>query len=150
MVPSATLTIRTGTPTDLSALVALDIFARSHSERVEFLSQSLVLGQCVVAASAAEPAGFAILNYSFFGFGFIPLVVVVSAHRRQGIGLRLLETLELRCTSGKLFSSANLSNVVAQRFFYRADFVESGRVENLDRGDPEIIYFKEPNVAHER
>jgi ribosomal protein S18 acetylase RimI-like enzyme len=150
MVPSATLTIRTGTPTDLSSLVAIDTFARSHSERVESLSQSLVLGQCVVAASEAEPAGFAILNYSFFGFGFIPLVVVVSAQRRQGIGLRLLETLERRCTSAKLFSSANLSNVAAQHLFARAGFVESGRVENLDPGDPEVIYFKAPSVAHER
>ena len=64
--------------------------------------------------------------------------------------MRLLETLERRCTSGKLFSSANLSNVAAQRLFIRADFVESGRVENLNAGDPEIIYFKAPNVAHER
>ena len=149
MVPSATLTIRTGTPTDLSSLVAIDSFARSQFERVEFLSQSLVLGQCVVAASEAEAAGFAILNYSFFGLGFIPLVLV-SAHRRQGIGLRLLESLERRCTSGKLFSSANMSNVVAQRLFARAGFVESGRVENLDAGDPEVIYFKAPNVARER
>jgi hypothetical protein len=49
-----------------------------------------------------------------------------------------------------LFSSANLSNVAAQRLFVRAGFIESGRVENLDPGDPEVIYFKAPNVAHER
>ncbi len=150
MVPSATLIIRTGTPNDLPSLVAIDTFAGSHSDRVEFLRQSLALGQCVVVASETEPTGFAILNYSFFGFGFIPLLVVASAHRRQGIGLRLLETLGRRCTSGKLFSSANLSNVAAQRLFVRAGFVESGRVENLDPGDPEVIYFNAPNVAHER
>jgi ribosomal protein S18 acetylase RimI-like enzyme len=150
MVPSATLTIRTGTPNDLPSLMAIDAFAQSHSERVEFLRQSLALGQCVVAASEVELAGFAILNHSFFGFGFIALVVVASAHRRQGNGLRLLEALERRCTSSKLFSSANLSNVAARRLFVRAGFVESGRVENLDPGDSEVIYFKAPNVAHER
>jgi ribosomal protein S18 acetylase RimI-like enzyme len=150
MVPSVTLTIRTGTPSDLSSLVAIDAFARSDAERVEFLSQSLVLGQCVVAASESKPAGFSILNYSFFGFGFIPLVVVESTHRREGIGLRLLESLERRCISGKLFSSANSSNFGAQRLFVRAGFVESGRVENLDPGDPEVIFFKAPNVIHER
>ena len=149
-MPSATLTIRTGTPNDLSALVAIDTFARSHPERVELLRQSLVLGQCVVAASEAEPAGFAILNYTFFGFGFIPIVVVASAYRREGIGFRLLETLERRCISEKLFSSANLSNVPARRLFVRAGFIESGRVENLDPGDPEVIYFKASHVAHER
>ena len=150
MVPSATLAIRTGTANDLPSLVAIDAFAQSHAERVEFLSQSLVLGQCDVAASEDGLAGFAILSYNFFGFGFIPLVVVATAQRRQGVGLRLLEALEHRCTSRKLFSSANLSNVVAQRLFLRASFVESGRVENLDPGDPEVIYFKTPNVTHER
>ena len=63
MVPSATLTIRTGTPNDLPSFVAIDTFAKSHSERVEFLRQSLALAQCVVAVSETEPTGFAILNY---------------------------------------------------------------------------------------
>ena len=142
MVHSATLTIRTATPPDLAALVAIDSFAHSHVERVEFLRRSLALGQCVVAAINTDVVGHAILNYTFFEFGFVQLVVVAPAHRRQGVGFRLLEALERRCSSTKLFASANSSDVAARRLFIRAGFIESGHVENLDPNDPEVVYFK--------
>ncbi len=127
---------------ELPALLAIDSFAYSHAERVEFLRHSLALGQCVVAGSDNEIAGFGILNYTFFQFGFIPLVVVAPFHRRHGVGAWLLEALERRCSSVKLFSSANSCNVAARQLFARSGFVESGRVENLDPSDPEVFYFK--------
>lgn len=42
----------------------------------------------------------------------------------------------------KLFSSTNRSNINMQKVFEMNGFIKSGIVENLDEGDPEIIYFK--------
>ncbi len=70
-------------------------------------------------------------------------IVVASPHRRRGVGLRLLREAEAQCTSRKLFTSANASNEGAQALFRRAGFVRSGIIENLDPGDPEVIYFRE-------
>lgn len=138
----ATIGIRSGSTSDLDALLNIDPLARSQVQRADLLRESLALEQGVIASTGDEVAGFAILNYTFFHFGFIPLIVVAPAHRRSGIGLRLLEAAERRCTSTKLFSSTNSSNAVARRLFVRAGFIESGRIENVDPNDPEIIYFK--------
>ena len=42
----------------------------------------------------------------------------------------------------KIFSSTNQSNKRMQEVFKANGFIQSGFVENLDDGDPEIIYFK--------
>jgi hypothetical protein len=42
----------------------------------------------------------------------------------------------------KIFSSTNKSNRRMQEIFKANGFIQSGFIENLDEGDPEIIYFK--------
>ncbi len=128
------ITIRKGEPSDYGA---------SHFERAASINEALARGECVVAESGGELLGYAVLNYTFFGSGFIPVIVVASPHRRRGVGLRLLREAEAQCTSRKLFTSANASNEGAQALFRRAGFVRSGIIENLDPGDPEVIYFRE-------
>ena len=99
-------------------------------------------GECIVAVDDEDILGFAILNYAFFGQGFVPLLVVAVANRRSGIGARLLSEVERRCTKPKLYVSANRSNLPAQWLFEKCGFVQSGRVENLDLNDDELIFFK--------
>jgi ribosomal protein S18 acetylase RimI-like enzyme len=97
---------------------------------------------CLLATAENDPLGYAVLEFSFFGHGFIPLICVAAAHQEKGTGLRLLSELERRCRTTKLFTSCNASNERAQRLFLRAGFVRSGTIEHLDEGDPEFIYFK--------
>ena len=139
----ATLTIRRALPSDYLALVGVDEYAQSHPERASFIKASLVSGECLVGEIAREPVGFVVLNYGFFNFGFIPIVVVAGSHRRHGVGLRLLSEAEGECKSSKLFASTNASNTPAQALFAKAGFIRSGVVENLNDNDPEVIYFKE-------
>lgn len=138
----ATLTIRKGLRSDLGALVDLNDYARLHSERVASISASLSAGECFIAEFGGDVRGFIVLNYTFFGFGFIPLIVVAERHRRRGVGLRLLSEAQRRCTGQKLFASANASNEAARALFKRAGFIRSGLIENLDDADTEIVYFK--------
>jgi hypothetical protein len=50
--------------------------------------------------------------------------------------------LERICPSEKLFTSTNESNMPMQRLCEKLGFVRSGWIDNLDDGDPEIIFFK--------
>lgn len=130
-VDSARIVVREASAADYAALIAIGGFGASHK-----------LEECLVAQLGEAIVGFVVLNYSFFGFGFIPLIVVAPPHRRRGIAMRLLSEAELRCSSYKLFTSTNASNEAAQALFVRAGFVRSGAIENLDKDDPEVVFFK--------
>jgi ribosomal protein S18 acetylase RimI-like enzyme len=135
------VTVRAGMPSDHLALVQIDEYAASHFDRAAAIADALAAGECLVAESGEEILGYVVLNYTFFGFGFIPVIAVAAARRRRGVGLRLLSEARSRCTSRKLFASANASNSAAQALFLRAGFERSGTIGNLDEGDPELVYF---------
>jgi ribosomal protein S18 acetylase RimI-like enzyme len=136
------LSIREAGEADLPLLCECDAYAMSHESRRAELRRMLVQSCCLLAMAKDRPLGYAMLEHSFFGHGFIPLVCVAAAHQGKGIGLRLLSELERRCVTTKLFTSCNASNERAQRLFLRAGFARSGTIENLDEGDPEFVYFK--------
>jgi RimJ/RimL family protein N-acetyltransferase len=69
-------------------------------------------------------------------------LVVETAYRRQGVGTKLIEAWEKTADTVKLFTSTNESNLSMQRLCERLGYVRSGFIENLDEGDPEVIYFK--------
>jgi len=46
------------------------------------------------------------------------------------------------CRTPKLFTSTNQSNVPMQGLLATLEFARSGLIENLDDGDPELVYFK--------
>ena len=99
----------------------------------------------VARASPIEDApllGYAILEYSFFDNGFIPLVYVASEHRRRGVAAALLEFIENLCQRPKLFSSTNLSNAPMHALFARLGYSACGMVTALDEDDPEVFYVK--------
>jgi len=45
--------------------------------------------------------------------------------------------------TAKVFSSTNQSNRRMHQLFHNLGFVKSGFIDNLDEGDPEIIYMKQ-------
>ncbi len=133
--------VRIGTVSDLPSLMRIDEIAQSSEDRRAQLEQALANGQCFLAVENGEVIGFITLSYTFFGCGFIPLLMVAANHRRRGTALRLLDATREHCRTEKLFSSANQSNFAAARLFAKAGYVESGRIDNLDPGDPEIVFF---------
>jgi RimJ/RimL family protein N-acetyltransferase len=54
----------------------------------------------------------------------------------------LLRYLVSICQTPKLFSSTNQSNRPMQALFAKVGFEQSGRIDNLDPNDPEIVYYK--------
>ncbi|WP_407652093.1 hypothetical protein [Aquibacillus koreensis] len=82
----------------------------------------------------------------FFDCSFISLVIVSLTARRKGIASALIDRFTQKSSTDKIFSSTNLSNKPMQNVFLSNGFVHSGFVDNLDKGDPEIIFFKRRNA----
>jgi ribosomal protein S18 acetylase RimI-like enzyme len=134
--------VRRATAGDLQRLVESDAYAHTHTERGTFLAESVAQGECLAAFASGQLVGYIVLNYSFFGRGFIPLVVVAPFMRRQGVAQLLFTAAESQCKTETLFTSTNSSNNEAKRLFERVGFKPSGHIENLDEGDTELVYFK--------
>jgi ribosomal protein S18 acetylase RimI-like enzyme len=136
------ITVRKALLSDHQSLMEVDEYAQTDRTRAAYIKDCLAADECLVGEIGTDVFGFVVLNYSFFNFGFVPLIMVAEPFRRQGLGLRLLTEAAERCESSKLFISANASNKAAQALFAKAGFVQSGSIENLNDGEPELIYFK--------
>ncbi|HEY8418456.1 MAG TPA: GNAT family N-acetyltransferase [Limnochordales bacterium] len=134
--------IREATPADAAALTAFDAVAQRDSRRVDYIHRAIQAGQCYVAQRGGAPVGYTVLTYSFYGNGMVEMLYVAEAHRRSGVGRALLEHLESLCRTPKLFTSTNLSNKPMQLLLAKSGYTLSGYIENLDPGDPELVYVK--------
>ncbi|OOV91486.1 GNAT family N-acetyltransferase [Pseudomonas sp. MF4836] len=137
--------IRQAVLSDIEFLVEIDPVTRIDAGRRDDIERAVVAGECWVACAANQPGvpvGYGCLDRSFFAEWFISLVVVSSAWRRSGIGQQLVTHLE-RCSTGvKIFTSTNTSNEPMRQLLRQLGYQDSGRIENLDAGDPELIFVK--------
>ncbi len=129
-------------PADLERILAIDPRVADTPGRREFLERAHAAGECIVARREGEVAGFAVFDRSFFGQPFIDLLYVEPAHRRGGVARAIVRHIESISPGEKLFTSTNESNTAMHTFCAALDFERSGRIDNLDEGDPEIVYFK--------
>ena len=133
---------RPGEETDIPALIALDRLAQADERRRRFIRKSVVSGKCMVATAEAEVIGYAVLEYTFYDNGFLSMLYVHPNHRRKGVGSSLLKYAESACKTKKIFTSTNHSNKAMQSLLDKVGYERSGVIENLDEGDPELVYFK--------
>jgi GNAT superfamily N-acetyltransferase len=134
--------IRLAQPHDFQALVAFDQIAQADPQRSAQLQHAISANLCYVAIQGGQPIGYAILTYTFFARGFVELLYIHPDFRRQGAAAQLMIYLETACQTDKLFTSTNLSNLPMQSLLAKLDYKLSGVIENLDEGDPELVYFK--------
>ena len=141
------ITIRVARSDDRSEILAIDHIATHDPVRVAFVDRALRSHVSVIAEVRGEIVGYGVLEYTFFGCGFISMIYVNERDRRQGVGTALLEALAERCTTRKLFTSTNESNGPMKELLRRLEYVPSGVIHNLDPGDPELIYFKDRGTS---
>lgn len=128
--------------TDLDAIVQIDRQVIGNTSRRDFIENAIKQGRCFQLNENEDVAGFLIYDTHFFECTFISLVIVAPAKRRKGYASQMMKYLVRIAPTDKVFSSTNRSNKSMQKVFEANGFVPSGIVENLDEGDPEIIYFK--------
>jgi len=111
-------------------------------ERKTFIERSVRSGRSSVAVLDNQVVGWAALEYSFYDQGFVSMLYIHPEYRRRGIGATLLHHVESVCVTEKLFTSTNESNLPMQALMAKLKYMPSGIINNLDEGDPEIVYFK--------
>jgi ribosomal protein S18 acetylase RimI-like enzyme len=137
----APIVIRPASIADLAGIFQIDPLAESSRERRESIRSVVTAGRCHIAEKGVV-LGFALLDYSFYGNGFISLLVVSPDRRRQGVASVLLRHLESICTTSKIFTSTNESNLPMQALLEKLGYLPSGIIYGLDEGDPELVFRK--------
>ena len=134
--------IRLARADDREAVCAIDVRLRDIPGRQTFIERAIAARECYMATLGDAVAGFVVLDRSFYEQPFVSLLIVDEQHRRRDIGSALMRHVESVCPAEKLFTSTNESNTPMQRLCDKLGYMRSGRIENLDEGDPEIVYFK--------
>jgi GNAT superfamily N-acetyltransferase len=70
------------------------------------------------------------------------MLYVAEPCRRQGVGEALLRRVEWECSTPKVFTSTNVSNLAMHRLLNKMGYNVSGVIDGLDEGDPEVVYLK--------
>lgn len=137
--------VRAAGSDDLTGLIAADPHAQINAERRSEVAGWVEAGQCFVAEREGRIVGFSVLTRTFFHSFFIDLVIVAEADRRTGAGTAMIEHLIGLIPPGeKLWTSTNQSNAPMRALLPRLGFIESGRIDNLDEGDPELVFVRLP------
>jgi len=126
----------------LDEICAIDQEVIGDFSRSEYLRTAISEKRCIIQRTEKGIAGFLIFTNDFFENCFISLVIVKPSERRKGVATTLLAFYIEMASTPKIFSSTNQSNTSMHKVFETAGFIKSGFIENLDDGDPEIIYVK--------
>ena len=137
--------IRAASSDDVADLIATDPYAQIDAGRQAQIAEWVNAGHCFVAERDGRLVGYSVLNREFFDSFFIKLVAVAEAERRTGVGTAMLKHLIALLPPGeKLWTSTNQSNAPMRALLPRLGFVPSGQIDNLDGGDPELVFVRLP------
>jgi ribosomal protein S18 acetylase RimI-like enzyme len=140
--PDVDVVIRAAIGTDIAQIAAFDEHVGPGSQRLAALGQAIDQRRGFVVESAGTVLGYAIVSHGFFGRSFIDLIYVDARARGCGYGPQLLRFLEGEARTNELFTSTNASNAHMQHVLTKLGWQRSGSIENLDPGDPEIVWYK--------
>ncbi|MBH0174058.1 GNAT family N-acetyltransferase [Fictibacillus sp. 23RED33] len=126
----------------LQKIIELDKKIIGSDHRKEELEHAIKEERCLILYQEDEIAAFLIYHTHFFDCCFISLIMVDPAHQRKGLASSLLTHMSRISPTNKLFSSTNESNESMKKVFIKNNFKKSGFIDNLDEGDPEIIYYR--------
>lgn len=138
----AQFTIRRAGRADLPALARVDPKLESDPVRARLIPQMLDLGLSWLAEADGAPLGYVVATTHFFDRPFVDLLVVADDRRRGGIGTALMAACEAQHDDDRLFTSTNESNQPMRALLAKAGYQVSGVIENLDPGDPELVFVK--------
>ncbi|MGW9450200.1 N-acetyltransferase family protein [Streptomyces sp. NPDC055632] len=136
------IVVRRARPLDARALCRVDaVVAGGDAERRADIRRWCEDGRATVAEDGHGPLGYCVVEYTFFGQGFVTMLMVEPSARRRGVGRLLLEAAAASCATEKLFTSTNVSNRPMQALLERAGWAPVGLLHGLDEGDPELFYL---------
>ena len=136
------ISIRPATVEDASAIKALDTVVSLDPSRAAHIDEWLEKDTVLVAELDGKVAGYGVFNHAFFRQSQVDMLMVGENYRGKRIGERLLLELEKLCDTPKFWVTTNLSNHPMQRLLTRLSYRPCGYIDELDPGDPEMIFVK--------
>lgn len=138
----STIKLRPASLQDYAAMETVDPLLATGKDRGRVVRELMALGESWVAEADGVVTGFAIASHHFFARPFVDLLVVADDRRRLGIGTALMGACEAAHDDDRMFTSTNESNAPMRALLAQAGWQVSGVVENLDPGDPELVFVK--------
>ena len=74
--------VRLATPADIDEICSFDHLTDAGNGRREFVTRTVADSGCYIAIDE-HILGYAVLEYSFYGFGFIPMLYIHPATRTR-------------------------------------------------------------------
>lgn len=142
MIQQQEIRVRLAGTRDRRVFSEIDPRVGSDLSRRETVDAAIAARMCWIAERAYRPVGYGILSRKFFSRDFIELLYVAEDERRRGIGMAVLRTIEGTVASDRVFTSTNKSNLAMRALLDQCGYRPSGAIENLDPGDPELIFVK--------
>jgi len=135
--------VRPAQISDSAALKALDSAVASDGARADAIDRWLKEDEVVLAEVDAVIVGYAVLaRRRFLDYDTLQMLMVEERYRGQRIGEMLLRRVQGLVLTDRFFVTTNLSNYPMQRMLRRLGYVGCGFIDELDPGDPEIVFVK--------
>lgn len=142
------LHLRLADEADERAMQELDGLARGgDAERIALIHQAVAGRRCLVEVDDRIVGYVMTAPRGFFARDFVELLMVDDVVRRRGVGRALLGAAVDSAGTTRVFSSTNESNSAMRSLFASAGWTLSGRLDGLDDGDPELVYFVDQVVG---
>lgn len=136
------LSLRQATPADARAIKMIDTVVPRDPSRAVYIDAWLEQDLVLVAELAGKLIGYGVLKHAFFRQPQLEMLMIATDYRGQQIGEQLLLALEQHCDSPKFWVTPNLSNYPMQKLLKRLGYTSCGYINELDPGDPELVYVK--------
>ena len=127
---------------DRRAFAQFDPHMNADLARRALIDAAIAARRFWVAERAGQVTGYGVLTKHFFHRDFIELVYVAEDARRGGAGGALLSAMERAVSADRVFTSTNESNAPMRALLEKRGYEPSGRIENLDPGNPELVFVK--------
>ncbi|MBU1699838.1 MAG: GNAT family N-acetyltransferase [Candidatus Eisenbacteria bacterium] len=135
-------TIRRGKVADAPELKALDTVVPRDPTRAEWIDRWLREDTVLVAEVEGRIVGYGVFNHAFFHMSQVEMLMLHQEYRGRRIGEQLLAALEEQADTSKFFVTTNLTNYRMQRLLLRMGYAACGYIDQLDPGDPELVFVK--------
>lgn len=127
---------------EIDAVLDVDALSPIGRQRSAILTHRVETGDCLVFDDDGVIKGYVTVRpRSFFGRDFIEFIAVAPDHRHTGVGAALLRGAVRLALTSDVFTSTNESNASMRNLLERESWHFSGRLEGLDDGDAELVFY---------
>jgi GNAT superfamily N-acetyltransferase len=136
------INVRKAAITDAQSIKNIDTIVPLNPTRAEMIDTWLHKDIVLVAEIDERIIGYGVLNHEFFHQSQIDILMISKEHRGKGIGEAILLALEKYTDTSKMFVTTNISNHSMQKLLFRNGYKPCGYIDELDPGDPELVFVK--------